>query len=510
MHIRNISLIADAMQPKTLSFSNIVSKSDVTSMSEGLVDGSLCNKCDNSAIHYASTIGCGKCSRRFHIPCLTVPIDREILAAINSNPCLWWVCMQCLTDQDAKTSPGSQEVVDIETRISKNLEKALESFKRDIISVVDNKCNQALSSNPTNSKGTKRKSDDGDDLNASKAPRTISSDTTPFCRIPSTPVIHNYAAAASHHQVQNKVKPSSRRDSFRPNQANCSNNAPKKFILHYKPLIDKRLILNNEEWYQLRRKISEKLTSVKMTFSHFNTKTGKFVLGFPNNESRQSAEESLKDLVEMWCFESYVPIKMLPKLTIHNVPLDFDYPDNPDSTSAGNVLRDQVKGEVWQTIVEKNEGIKSLVENGACLEIVYLKTHNFTSTVAIKVSPELRLHILEQCNAKLFLFSGCCKVSDRCHYKQCYYCLKFGHFQNECPNKNDGPNCRYCAEKHDSRTCTQRDAVDSHICLNCKNSKSPEHSQNFNHNACSSECGIIKSIMNRIQQNTQLQVASKK
>ena len=52
---------------------------------------------------------------------------------------------------------------------------------------------------------------------------------------------------------------------------------------------------------------------------------------------------------------------MLPKLTVHNVPMDFDVPvsnvdaaDIADASAQRNLMKDSI----WQTIVEKKRGYK--------------------------------------------------------------------------------------------------------------------------------------------------------
>ena len=278
-----------------------------------------------------------------------------------------------------------------------------------------------------------------------------------------------------------------------------SSRSSQKYILHYRP-VSHGLILKDDEWNDLRKSMSDKLAHVKVLFSHFNRKTGKIVVGFPNEQSQDTAVGLLNDVVSLCCYELYTPEKMLPKLTLHNVPLDFNL---ADTNSSGLEQRDLVKGQIWQTIVDKNEGVKTLIENGSVLEIVYFRKHKYSSTVAIKVSPDIRLYILEKLNAKLFLFSSCCRASDRCHYQQCYHCLKYGHIAKDCPKANEAPICMYCAELHDSRNCTKRNSAVDYRCYNCLHSKKPT---NFNHCACSPNCPTALAVSNRIQLNTQLEV----
>ena len=241
-----------------------------------------------------------------------------------------------------------------------------------------------------------------------------------------------------------------------------------------------------EEWPELRRSIAEMLSTTKMSFSHFNSKTGKIVLGFPNLQSKEAASSLLNGAAELWCYESYNHPKLLPKLTIHNVPLDFE-PNHLDSMTPIQ-KRDLVKESLWKTIVDKNEAIKSFVQNGSTLEIVFYQKHKYSCTVAIKVSPDIRIHI-------------------RCYIKQCFHCQKFGHLSKECSTTSKDPICMYCSGRHETRLCTFKNSVAHHKCCNCDQSKDQNIAQKSNSpHAGAPSCPIAQHIMARIQGNTQLTV----
>ena len=284
--------------------------------------------------------------------------------------------------------------------------------------------------------------------------------------------------------------------------------APKeKYVLHFKPILSKKLLIKEDEWPQLRREVSVILSSVKMTFSNFNPKTGVIVLGFPSMQAKQSASTLLSDALELWCYELYTPDKLLPKLTIHNVPLDFQI-DNNDLDPVQ--LRDLVKDNLWQTLMDKNEGIKDLVQNDQTLEIVYFKKHNYSCTVAIKVSPNIRSFIFNSCQSKVYMFSSRCSVTDRCYVKQCFHCQNYGHISKDCKAKSDKPICMYCGDRHESRTCSSKASPEDHRCCNCKKSRDKAIRDNFaSHHAGAPDCPSLQSIISRIHKNTYLTDSSK-
>ena len=516
MLVKNVSLTANEHLQKSIRFKDMINDADLD-IFQGVMKGSECNKCNSVNIRALNTISCGKCNQVYHTTCLNEPLEATVCSSIKYNPNLWWLCLHCLT---AKTKEVSLQKCDVDLMITEKLSVAMDGLKNDILSSI-NDClinRPSFDSTPSvdkgkhvekqvrasDNQGTKRKA--GDEPGAlPKVPRTADSpyDKSANDVFPTSTLTYASSVQSNTALNSNEFRRNNQRQR-RIKSVNPVESAP-KFLLHFRPLIDKNnMILKTDEWYQLRRTISEKLNNIKVSFSHFNPKTGKVVIGFPNQKSKSSASIILKDISELWCFESYTPAKMLPKLTIHNVPLDFDLPEN-NSTENADVYtqRDLVKGKIWQTIIDKNEGVRSLVENGSTLEIVYFKQRNYTATVAVKVSPDIRLHILDKCDSKLYIFSGRCKISDRCHYQQCFHCLKFGHILKDCPRATHPPVCKFCTEAHDGKSCPKKDLPNEYKCANCKHSKSPHISKAFNtHSAASRDCPSVLSIVDRIQRNT--------
>ena len=514
MLVESISLHADGQLQKSATYSEVTCNN--TYLSQGLMNGQVCSGCKDTAVSHDCTVTCGQCNKLFHILCTYQEVSYDNACALRENPCLWWICLPCLAAYDGHNqNPPSKGDDDLDKRICEKVKNALDSFKIDILDAIDTKFqNNTPQINEPSSKSVKRKLDQPDSSVAGrpKVPRTTVTADEDVVVIDEAPPVTfqpkgNYASAlkTNSSESENKLLQLGTKNSHSPRKS--------KHLLHFRPIIDKRIILKTDEWYQLRRTISERLANIKVSFSHFNPKTGKVVLGFPNEHCKNFAIAALKDVPELWCFEQFTPEKMLPKLTIHNVPLDFNMPPTSSNDQAENsnvfAQRDLVKDQIWKTIVDKNDGVRSLIEGGSSLDVVYFKQHKYTATVAIKVSPDIRLHILEKCDAKLYLFSGSCRASDRCHYQQCFHCLKFGHIFKECPRANNPPNCKYCTEAHDSRSCSIKDLIGQHKCVNCKHSKSPTVSGAYNtHNATSKDCPTAVSIVNRIHKNTLFEVPS--
>ena len=62
---------------------------------------------------------------------------------------------------------------------------------------------------------------------------------------------------------------------------------------------------------------------------------------------------------------------MLPKLTIHNVPLDVNEDDW--ILANGDSERKAWKNYFKTPLLEKNDGISTPVQNGSTLEVIYIK-----------------------------------------------------------------------------------------------------------------------------------------
>ena len=161
---------------------------------------------------------------------------------------------------------------------------------------------------------------------------------------------------------------------------------------------------------------------------------------------------------------------------------------------------------IKQSVLNKNDGLKKLVENGFLFNVVYVKKLKYSYTVAIKVSPEIRQYILNDCTSKLYVFSARCRVSDRCYFRQFYHCQEIGHISIDCPYKSNKPTCMYCAGDHHTAECKIEIKVDSskHKCSNCRRAKEEEIVKQANsHHAGSHVCPLIEAEETFLNRNTE-------
>ena len=124
------------------------------------------------------------------------------------------------------------------------------------------------------------------------------------------------------------------------------------------------------------------------------------------------------------------------------------------STNA-NEKRELKKAHIIDCIKCKNPGVKELIEAGHTVKVVYLNPNSNGNlvTVVIKVSPAVRLSIMNNQGGRLFLGDTSFQMKDRFYVKVCYHCQEIGHISNDCPKKELSPCCLYCSGSHKSATC---------------------------------------------------------
>ena len=151
--------------------------------------------------------------------------------------------------------------------------------------------------------------------------------------------------------------------------------------------------------------------------------------------------------------------------------------------------------------LKRNQFLQPLIDKEHMFDVVVIKEERQSYTVIIKVSPEIR-EMISNHDDKLFVSLGRCGVNDRYHM-QCYHCQKLGHISTQCPDKDDGPTCMYCAESHPSKQCPSKGDKKSHKCANCLHSNSENIRKNANtHNSVNSKCPTIERECKKLAENT--------
>lgn len=124
--------------------------------------------------------------------------------------------------------------------------------------------------------------------------------------------------------------------------------------------------------------------------------------------------------------------------------------------------------------------------------ILSYKAKDLGSAV-IKMSPNIR-QIIGRHENTLRLGSRACHVRDHLHVLRCGKCSKFGHSTSKCAATN--PICSFCAQSHDSKSCSQKSDAYKHKCSNCISDNIPE-SEN-QHSAHSKSCPRFASSLRRL------------
>ena len=154
----------------------------------------------------------------------------------------------------------------------------------------------------------------------------------------------------------------------------------------------------------------------------------------------------------------------------------------------------------------KNKEINDLVSKGHTFEVVYIShsSNTSTTTVALKVSPLIRLTIFNNLQTRVFIGDTSYLVEDRFHFMQCYHCQQIGHVSTDCHSKKESPTCFYCMGNHKSKDCTKKRSTTEHCCAKCFKSSVPGEKDGYkSHNAASTECPSFIREMKKVSNNTE-------
>ena len=526
-----LKLKIDSHSQKGKNFKIDCSNIDVEDPKIGIVHDSNCCSCLLSCSNDA-ILTCCTCDSNYHASCIKRPVSKDMVKTFNDNPNCWWSCLDCLANLPVNftSQPRTDQTSDFPISLPE-VKKCLTEFKDKLLSevntLISNRIPKHLPHQPKNDDiGTKRKrgpSDEDEVFQSQKVIKTyidLTNDTRDNLAAPSSSINLDINPANLNRVISDSKISTSTNSRLNPISAPFTTNehiprphpiVPRtpfkstadnqKFILHYRPITQDLALKSLEEWHETRKSIGRKLNTIQISFSKFNVKNGHVKMGFPTQEHMNRAKVLIADCLseDFWSYEHYTPELLLPKVTIYNIPLDFDLPSDlsPESCSAVE-FRDAVKDQLINSIVEKNDGVKSLIDSGSStLEVVYVQKHRNTCTAALKLSPELRDHIMKACNAKLYVFSARCRIEDRFFYRQCFHCQKLGHISKSCPNIHLDPICMYCSGHHLSRDCTVKKDKSQHCCSNCRNSTDQAVVLNATtHNASSPLCPITVSFIN--------------
>ena len=259
---------------------------------------------------------------------------------------------------------------------------------------------------------------------------------------------------------------------------------------------------NTSDVDSVKKAVSTKLKSVPYDIPNSGGKTGNIAVRFPSSTARDRGVEAISEGTLGYKYRDAT--KMLPKLTLQDVP-SFVLMDVDKTNLSQSQIREAEKTAIINEICSKNQAVDELVKLGHTLQVVYMGNPSTRGTISVglKVSPTIRLLLLDTQNGFVFVGDKRIIVKDRFFVKQCYHCQLFGHVSADCPQQQSRPTCLYCMGSHRSSLCTNKHNVSAHSCAKCSASKiQSDVAGHKTHNSASTECPVYKRECKRLVQVT--------
>ena len=402
--------------------------SGLASSDEPLQLNDVCRKCNNKAEEIES-IECPICKELFHIPCLTHPIPTDLLPLKSTNPCLWWLCLQCVHKSQTESQQTQQPTPEM---VTKSYSTAATSTEDENISnqvqlsniITDlNATSQVQLSNFITESLTKFQNnilDSVDKKLGEVIPKTVAS-------VPNATfadIVNNNSDKLS--TILNKMPDSQTIQQLSDNVLNNNQNFSQKAGQTNPSACNEVLILSpgspvdgksSDAAKLLQKELSKNLKDVQVQFLKVNENNGKVIVGFPSRDEKTKGEKLINEVSQL-SNKNYImksSAKMLPKLTIEYVPSEIlDGINIPTSSNPADSRRLE-KEWIVDLIKQKNPVVRQLVNDLHTLDVVYLnrnKTGRYL-TIGIKVSPAIRSALLNAQGSRLFIGDSCYPFSDR-------------------------------------------------------------------------------------------------
>ena len=279
------------------------------------------------------------------------------------------------------------------------------------------------------------------------------------------------------HQTNEYDLPKSYANTLKKPAANTVKNSPPEVPVAKRPEIT---LIPKTNYDSDFKRVSEKLKTQPVLSSR-KSKAGNIVLRCDKDEDIGSIEQALQS-------ENYVTVKKMQKNIPRMTIFDIGKWDSADALKEG--------------LFSKNSFLKSLVNDGKIFEVLFFKNYNDGVNVVIKCDPAIRESILNN-RSRVFIGMKSCRVSDSFPFIVCFNCQKTcSHKSADCP-LTEYTICRYCGENHLSKNCGVKDDTTKHFCVNCSKSENNNIKKNCRtHVSNSTQCPLIKSIVNNMKSNT--------
>ena len=221
-----------------------------------------------------------------------------------------------------------------------------------------------------------------------------------------------------------------------------------------------------------KEEISTALNGLQIVDARFG-QTGNVVLNFENEVQRDEAIARVGNVDNLSARKTK---KLLPKIMICNV----------------NEMED--KDNLVETIIDKNDYLNAIDDVANKLEVVFeKKAAGTTKHFILRCHPDVRGLIHNKGDA-IKLTWGIYKVRDRYFATMCYHCLKYGHIEGNCPNKDDDPRCKKCGSEHSTRDCNST----VKRCINCERAGKTDTNHFANETCCPILMNEIAKIKDRV------------
>ena len=222
----------------------------------------------------------------------------------------------------------------------------------------------------------------------------------------------------------------------------------------------------------MKHQISTALSGVQIVDTMFKH-SGNVILNFENETERDKAATKVGNLNDLNVTKAK---KLLPKIMVCNV----------------NACENE--GDLIDTIIERNDYLKSIENVSDKIKVVFVKNAaGGTKHFILRCQPEVR-GLIHKNGDDIKLKWGVYKVRDRYFATMCYHCLKYGHGQDKCPDKDSNPCCKKCGENHSFRECESTVIK----CLNCVRAKKSETNHCAGEICCPILSAEIEKIKNRV------------
>ena len=257
----------------------------------------------------------------------------------------------------------------------------------------------------------------------------------------------------------------------------------------------------------VKKAVEAKLKDTQVEFIKTNPKSMKVIIGFKNKAVRDQIKDEIDSscCLDIFQYHTKSGSKMLPKIYLHNVLEEIL--DNVDRSVDTSTIRENEKKVIVSKILAKNPCIVDLHDAGHTIDVVYINKNMNTKllSIGLKVSPAIRLAIIDTQGGNLYLGNSRYQFKDRYHVKHCYHCQMIGHISTDCPHKNGDAVCMYCMGKHRSSSCNFKENEAKYCCARCLASSQANDAENYkSHNASNAKCPVTLREIERLKENTEL------